>query len=332
MHGTTYHGRNYIYREGTDNVDLSRLATTYYHRYGPVGVVMERFNWFPGPQNTYWGDLRMPATMVGNIAAMIGTGTLPNAALVNAYSEPPLATIGLGTGTMASYARPYGHFTYYEIDEQIRNFSLPPRGEKARFTYLMNAMKRGVNLEVIMGDARLSMERPQLTLFPVLKYDTRLGVGTADDAEVELPDLEAWKNRLPKEREHYYKAINVDAFSSDAIPVHLVTMEAIRLYMSTLTHDGVLCVHTSNRHLDLVQPVAKIVEMLDEEFQDEFKAGKRPATMKRLKCTVGKDEPLQFEGGRGRENNRFLGQSHVCFARRPPSGFVERGHNWVPGL
>src|SRR5262249_36842851 len=40
MHGTTYHGKNFHYPP-----ELRRLATTYYHRKGPVGVIMERFNW-----------------------------------------------------------------------------------------------------------------------------------------------------------------------------------------------------------------------------------------------------------------------------------------------
>jgi len=109
---------------------------------------------------------------------------------------------------------------------------------------------RGGDVEVIMGDARLSIEKPQVTLFPVLPHDRRLGID--GDEQSDHPDLTTWANRLPKGREHYYKAINVDAFSSDAIPVHLVTKEAIRQYLTTLTHDGVLCVHTSNRHLDLV--------------------------------------------------------------------------------
>ena len=45
--------------------------------------------------------------------------------------------------------------------------------------------------------------------------------------------------------------IVLDAFTSDAIPVHLLTREAFRTYASRLTADGVLAVHISNRHLDL---------------------------------------------------------------------------------
>lgn len=44
----------------------------------------------------------------------------------------------------------------------------------------------------------------------------------------------------------------VDAFSSDAIPVHLLTAEAVALYASKLTDDGILALHISNSHLDLV--------------------------------------------------------------------------------
>jgi hypothetical protein len=51
-----------------------------------------------------------------------------------------------------------------------------------------------------------------------------------------------------------YGVIVTDAFSSDAIPVHLMTREAIDLYFQKLQSDGVLAMHISNRHLDL-EPV-----------------------------------------------------------------------------
>jgi hypothetical protein len=309
MHGTTYHGRNYVYRPEEDIADLRRLATTYYHRYGPAGAVMERFNWLPGPQNTYWGDLRIPATTVGQAVADIGTSGMPYAALLNAaVSEPAYATIGLGTGTMASYCRPYQHLTFYEIDKQIRDFSLPPPGEKAYFTYLLGAIRRGANLEVTMGDARLSMDNQKLyedtgldpglvTIYPILPGDRRTGADGEDSDHAKLE-----MSTMFKGRQHYYKAIEVDAFSSDAIPVHLITKEAIRLYLSRITHDGVVMVHTSNRHLDLVQPVAKIVEDLDEEFQQEFREKKRDEKYKRVRYLVGKDS-----GPRRPDDRRYLG-------------------------
>jgi spermidine synthase len=52
-----------------------------------------------------------------------------------------------------------------------------------------------------------------------------------------------------------YNMLVLDAFSSDAIPVHLLTREVMRLYLSRLTPDGVIAMHLSNRYLDLA-PVA----------------------------------------------------------------------------
>ena len=50
---------------------------------------------------------------------------------------------------------------------------------------------------------------------------------------------------------HYYDFIILDAFSSDAIPVHLVTREAMKLYLSKLKEGGIIAFHTSNRYLKL---------------------------------------------------------------------------------
>jgi spermidine synthase len=46
----------------------------------------------------------------------------------------------------------------------------------------------------------------------------------------------------------------LDAFSSDSMPTHLLTVEAMRLYLSHLAPGGLLVVHVSNRHLDLIHP------------------------------------------------------------------------------
>lgn len=53
-----------------------------------------------------------------------------------------------------------------------------------------------------------------------------------------------------------YGLIVVDAFSSDSIPVHLLTKEAFEIYLKKLMPDGIVLVHISNRHFDLV-PVIK---------------------------------------------------------------------------
>jgi spermidine synthase len=48
-----------------------------------------------------------------------------------------------------------------------------------------------------------------------------------------------------------YDVIVVDAFSSDSIPVHLLTREALRIYLSRLNPGGIIIAHISNNHLDL---------------------------------------------------------------------------------
>ncbi|MCI0376973.1 MAG: hypothetical protein L0215_05170 [Gemmataceae bacterium] len=258
MHGTTYHGRNYY-----DPPELRRLATTYYHRKGPVGVIMERYNWFPGKQNTYHADARLPASMVGLGALPLGVGNLPLDQLTCVWSEPPYATIGLGTGTMASYGRCFQHVVYYEIDDMIRNFSLPPNErflfqDRPFFNYLADAVGRGSNLEVVMGDARLSMaqENPKVS-----KLYSRPADKSTFFLDHSIEDHPAFSNR-----EKYYKVIVVDAFSSDAIPLHLLTKEAVELYFSKLAEDGVLCLHTSNRHMDLVKPATDIAKALKKAY------------------------------------------------------------------
>ena len=98
-------------------------------------------------------------------------------------------------------------------------------------------------LDVAMGDARLSLERESGENFDVLA---------------------------------------VDAFSSDSIPVHLLTLEAIQLFYRHLKPDGILAVHISNRYLDLepvlagltaaTGKVARVVDTEDDETQDVFGA------------------------------------------------------------
>ena len=56
----------------------------------------------------------------------------------------------------------------------------------------------------------------------------------------------------------HYGLIVLDAFRSDAIPSHLITRQALRLYLQKLTQAGVLAVHISNHHLDLEPIVANL--------------------------------------------------------------------------
>ncbi len=55
----------------------------------------------------------------------------------------------------------------------------------------------------------------------------------------------------------------VDAFSSDSIPIHLMTTEALKLYLSQLNEDGVFVIHVTNRYLDLAPVVAANLQAVD---------------------------------------------------------------------
>ncbi|HEV3301776.1 MAG TPA: fused MFS/spermidine synthase [Planctomycetaceae bacterium] len=120
-----------------------------------------------------------------------------------------VGVVGLGIGTVAAYARPGDTFRFYEINEHVERIA------RTQFHFLERC--RG-KVEVVAGDARLSLERePEPQNFDVLV---------------------------------------LDAFSSDAIPIHLLTREAFAVYLRHLAPNGVLAVHTSNLHFGL-RPVVE---------------------------------------------------------------------------
>jgi SAM-dependent methyltransferase len=57
--------------------------------------------------------------------------------------------------------------------------------------------------------------------------------------------------RLKDAHNHQYDLFVLDAFSSDSIPMHLITSEALRLYLEKLANGGILAFHITNRRLDL---------------------------------------------------------------------------------
>ncbi len=65
---------------------------------------------------------------------------------------------------------------------------------------------------------------------------------------------------LERMEDERFDLLVLDAFSSDAIPAHLLTIEAIGLYQSRLADDGVLAIHVSNTHLDLVPLVHNLAK------------------------------------------------------------------------
>jgi SAM-dependent methyltransferase len=70
--------------------------------------------------------------------------------------------------------------------------------------------------------------------------------------------------RLTLEREppQGFDVLAIDAFSSDAIPVHLITREALEVYLRHMKPDGIVAFHVSNRFLDLIPVVARLAKEL----------------------------------------------------------------------
>ncbi|HEX4276566.1 MAG TPA: fused MFS/spermidine synthase [Bryobacteraceae bacterium] len=131
-------------------------------------------------------------------------------AILNIQKQGPahIGVVGLGAGTLAAYARPIDRVTFYEINPLV------PKIAGSEFRFLADCPAPH---EVILGDARLSLEDEPAKGFDVLA---------------------------------------VDAFSGDSIPVHLLTREAFALYWRHLKPDGVLAVHVTNRNLALAPVVA----------------------------------------------------------------------------
>jgi SAM-dependent methyltransferase len=80
---------------------------------------------------------------------------------------------------------------------------------------------------------------------------------TDSDARIEL-ELGDARLSLGREPSQNFDVLAVDAFSSDAIPVHLITREALALYLRHVKPDGIVAFHVSNRFLDLVPVVARL--------------------------------------------------------------------------
>lgn len=159
---------------------------------------------------------RMPTSYYGpNSAVGLAIRNHPR----RVRSEPlRLGFVGLGAGTLASYAAKADSVRFYEINPDVVALS---SGDKPLFTYLRDCPGE---VSVAIGDARINLERE-----PAQKFDV----------------------------------LALDAFSSDSIPAHLLTVEAVQLYLRHLRDaESVLAIHISNRYLDLDPVVRGIAEKL----------------------------------------------------------------------
>jgi hypothetical protein len=108
------------------------------------------------------------------------------------------------------------------------------------------------------------------------------------DCKAGLPDviLGDARLRLKEAPDGYYDMIVLDAFSSDVVPVHLLTRQALALYLSKVKPHGMLCFHCSSRYLDLKPVLANLARdaglicLAREDLSttaQEKKAGKEPS-------------------------------------------------------
>ena len=135
-----------------------------------------------------------------------------------------IGAVGLGTGTIAAYGWAGDYFRFYEINPAVVELADGPTGE---FTFLRDSRADGAEIEVVLGDARISMEH-------------------------ELERNEAQK----------FDVLVLDAFSGDSPPVHLLTQEAFDIYLRHLGQGGILAAHISNRYVDLEPVVWRLADEL----------------------------------------------------------------------
>lgn len=144
---------------------------------------------------------------------------VPNSGVGEALGAAPalygrnarIGIVGLGTGTLACYAKPGQQWRFYEIDPVVVRIAR----DSGAFTFLRRCAP---DAQIILGDARLSI--------------AQAAAGSLD-------------------------LLALDAFSSDAVPMHLMTREAFDTYGRVLGRRGLLLVHVSNRYLDLAPVVAR---------------------------------------------------------------------------
>jgi hypothetical protein len=124
-----------------------------------------------------------------------------------------VGVVGLGAGALNCYRQAPQAWTYFEIDPAVVQVAR----DSGYFHFLAEC---GADTKIVLGDARLSLQR------------------VADGS---------------------FDLLVLDAFSSDAIPMHLLTREALALYLAKLGEGGVILLHISNRYLDLAPVVANLV-------------------------------------------------------------------------
>jgi SAM-dependent methyltransferase len=188
VHGAILHGEQY------QTGKWRSFITTYYQESSGIGVAIK---------SKQAGERGKPI-QVGKPGTPIQVGK-PGTPI-------RVGVIGLGTGTIAAYGREGDTYRFYDIDRRVVEVAT------TEFSFLSGSAAR---IELVVGDARLSLER---------------------------------------ERPQGFDVLAIDAFSGDAIPVHLITREALEVYLRHMKPDGIVAFHVSNRFLHLIPVVARLAK------------------------------------------------------------------------
>jgi hypothetical protein len=141
-----------------------------------------------------------------------GSGIALTLNLLKPPGQRRIAVLGLGVGTVAAFGAAGDYIRFYEINPDVIDYA------RRHFTYISDTPAQ---TDLILGDARLSLESENPNNFDIMLIDT---------------------------------------FSGDAIPVHLITKEAIQLYLRHLNQDGVLVINISTQHFDMAPLISTIAE------------------------------------------------------------------------
>jgi predicted O-methyltransferase YrrM len=181
LHGTTNHGMQIF-----EPIESRREPITYFQRSGAIGQIFR--------------ELTLRSQEKQRL--------------------PRIAILGVGTGTLASYAEAGWALTLFEIDPAMVRYASQT---DEYFTYMTDARRRGATVDVKLGDGRKVIE----------KHDVSAGK---------------------------FDILFMDAFASDSVPVHLLTREAFGVYFDKLEEDGMVVVNIANRYLDFEPVLSNLAQ------------------------------------------------------------------------
>jgi hypothetical protein len=188
---------------------------------------------------SFFGVYKVQHIRNGEILALSHGTTFHGAELVGEAGEPEPLTYYSRPGPLGQI------FAGLESDTRIKNVGVIGLGIGSAACY----RKPGQNWTYFEIDPLVVQFAQNETYFHFL---SRCGA----EARIVLGD---GRLSLAREPDGALDLIIVDAFSSDAIPMHLLTKEAMDLYWRKLSPHGLLAIHISNRHLDLAPVLANII-------------------------------------------------------------------------